>query len=70
MHGAFFFAFANRSRTREAPTPANKLYITEVHQDFDGDTKFPDINKNIWRETAREDHLDQPIPYSFVEYIK
>lgn len=23
MHGAFFFASANRSRTREAPTPTN-----------------------------------------------
>jgi dihydrofolate reductase len=55
---------------KQAIDRANKLYITEVHQDFDGDTKFPDINKNIWRETAREDHLDQPIPYSFVEYIK
>ena len=55
---------------KQAIDKANKLYITEVHQDFDGDTKFPEINKNIWREISREDHLDQPIPYSFVEYIK
>lgn len=53
---------------KQAIDKANKLYITEVHQDFEGDTKFPEIDKNIWQETAREDYLDKPIPYSFVEY--
>ncbi len=49
---------------------ANKLYITEVHKDFDGDVKFPEIDKNLWQEISRDDHLDAPIPYSFVEYKK
>lgn len=45
---------------------ANTLYITEIHQAPDGDTFFPIINKNIWKEVSREDHTD----YSFVTYKK
>lgn len=33
---------------------AGKLYITEVKGDFEGDIFFPEIDKNIWRETSRE----------------
>lgn len=50
---------------------ANKLYITEIHKDFKGETHFPVIDKQIWQETMREDfNLDEKntIPYSFVEY--
>lgn len=33
---------------------ADRLYITEIHADVEGDTKFPAIDKNIWHETHRE----------------
>lgn len=55
---------------RQSIEKANKLYITEIQQDFEGDTLFPAIDKNIWQETSREDYLDNSIPYSFVEYKK
>jgi dihydrofolate reductase len=55
---------------RQAIDKANKLYITEIHQDFKGDTLFPTIDKNAWQETSREDYSDNPIPYSFIEYKK
>jgi len=48
----------------------DKIYLTEVHHAFDGDTFFPAIDKTIWQETKREDfetdekHLCR---YSFVE---
>lgn len=54
----------------QAIEKADKLYITEVHKVFDGDVTFPEIDKNVWREIFREDHLDALIPYSFVEYKK
>lgn len=44
----------------------NKLYITHVHQTFDGDVFFPEIDKNVWHETWREDHPE----FSFVIYEK
>ncbi|MFA6427129.1 MAG: dihydrofolate reductase [Candidatus Magasanikbacteria bacterium] len=40
------------------------LYITHVHQVVDGDTFFPEIKKDTWEETWREDHEG----FSFVKY--
>jgi dihydrofolate reductase len=54
----------------QAIEKADKLYITEVHATFDGDIKFPEIDKKVWKEMSREDHLEALIPYSFVEYKK
>ena len=45
---------------------ADRLLITEVHKEVDGDTFFPEIDKKVWKETSREDHEG----YSFVEYKK
>lgn len=55
---------------KQAIDKASKLYITEVHKDFEGDTLFPIINKNIWKEIEREDYLENTVPYSFVTYKK
>lgn len=45
---------------------ADKLYITEVHEDINGDVYFPEIDKNVWRETSHENRDG----FSFVEYSK
>ena len=39
---------------RRAMSVTNKIYLTIIHNDFDGDTYFPDIEQNIWVETERE----------------
>ena len=49
----------------------DKLIITEVHEDFDGDTFFPEIDMNVWKETSREEHkADEKNKYdfAFVQY--
>jgi dihydrofolate reductase len=49
---------------------ANSLYITQINQDFDGDTFFPDFDRNLWAEVEREDVLDDPnvsFTYSFLK---
>lgn len=51
---------------KQAITSADKIYITEVEQEYKGDTYFPEIDKNIWRETLRESHDG----FSFVEYAR
>lgn len=38
---------------------AGKLYLTLVHQDFDADVYFPEIDYSEWAETSREDHFDE-----------
>jgi dihydrofolate reductase len=45
---------------------ADTLYITLVNQEPVGDTFFPKIDHNIWKEIWREDHEG----FSFVKYIK
>lgn len=47
---------------------SDKLYITEVAKTADADVFFPTIDPNEWQEISREAHLDEEIPYSFVEY--
>ena len=32
----------------------NKMYVTEINEEFEGDTFFPKINPEIWKETSRE----------------
>lgn len=48
---------------------ADRLYLTEIHADFAGDTHFPELDKAEWQEAERQDHTadtDNPYPYSFV----
>lgn len=35
---------------------ADKIYITEIHQNFNGDTFFPDFDKSKWKEVSRKHH--------------
>ena len=36
---------------------ANKLYLTEIQTSLEGDTYFPEFNKNQWKEISRTHHL-------------
>lgn len=58
---------------RETINLCDKLEITEVDAMPDGDTYFPEINPEIWKETEREDYPaddKNEYPYSFVTYEK
>ena len=35
---------------------ANRLYLTEINAEIDGDTFFPEYDKTQWRETSRQHH--------------
>lgn len=50
---------------------ADRLIITEIHDEFEGDTFFPDIDKSRWKEVSRSDckkDVVNPYDYSFVVY--
>ena len=57
----------------QAISIADKLDITEVHHSFDADVFFPEIDKNIWKESSREffkaDEKNK-YDYSFITYKK
>lgn len=46
----------------------DRMHLTLVHRDYEGDTYFPAFDKENWQETMREDFAateDQPA-YSFI----
>lgn len=50
---------------------ANRLYLTEVHAEVDGDIYFPEFDKSQWQETSRENYSacdKNPYDYSFIVY--
>ena len=50
---------------------ADKLYITRVHQDFEGDVFFPEIDTTVWELQSAEKISDDPqndFSYTFEIY--
>ena len=48
-----------------------KMYVTEIEKDFDGDTFFPIIDSEVWKETSREKGIkneENNLDYYFVTY--
>lgn len=43
---------------------ADRLELTEIHETYVGDTRFPPIDEDSWEEVAREDRVE----LSFVTY--
>jgi len=49
----------------------NKLYITEIKQDVEGDAHFPEFNCADWQKISHEkrrQETPQPLEYHFVTY--
>ncbi len=49
------------------------LDITIVHQEFEADVYFPEIDRNVWLEVSREDFKadeKNKYDYSFVRFVK
>jgi dihydrofolate reductase len=61
---------------QQALLQADRLYITHVDADVEGDAFFPEVNWHDWQEFKREDHQADPegrekrnpFDYSFVVY--
>jgi dihydrofolate reductase len=52
---------------------AHRLYLTEIKAEVTGDTIFPNINKNDWKELSRKSHAidtKHPFEFDFVVYEK
>lgn len=50
---------------------ADRLYLTEIQRDFEGDVHFPEYDRSRWREVSRKKHkLDDAgsLEYHFAVY--
>ena len=47
---------------------ADKLYITEIEKEYEGDTYFPDIDMNEWEIEKEIESEDKTVPHKFVVY--
>jgi dihydrofolate reductase len=48
---------------------ANRMYLTVVDADFEGDTYFPEYKIEEWKETSYEEHerdAENPYDYTFI----
>lgn len=58
---------------KQAMPLADVLDLTLVHESFDADAFFPEIDMSVWKEVNRADHLadeKNKYDYSFVQYKK
>ena len=56
---------------REALRVADRMYITRVMHDYEGDTSFPDIDLSEWELVAEEKHdrgEEYEYPFAFLTY--
>lgn len=49
------FVIGGEEIFREALKIADRILLTEIHRDFEGDAVFPPLPSAEWREAARED---------------
>ena len=47
---------------------ADRLYLTEVAAEVDGDVFFPEYDKKGWREVSRKTHAEEGLSYDWVVY--
>lgn len=63
------FVIGGAELYRQALPLADRLYLTEIHAEFQGDAFFPEFDRAVWRESARERHVGaNGLAFSFVTY--
>lgn len=54
---------------RQLLSQIQRIYLTEIHHQFEGDAYFPELNPDEWKEVSRERHAadeNNKYDYSFV----
>ena len=63
------FVIGGEKIFQQALPYANKIYLTRIDRDFEGDAHLFPLDKDAWRETAREEFgptQGNPYPYTFL----
>lgn len=65
------FVLGGASLYEQALPRADRLYLTQIHADFEGDVRMPPLDLSRWKEISREDRpadAGNPYSYSFLTY--
>jgi dihydrofolate reductase len=55
---------------RQALNRSGRIYLTRIHQHFEGDVFFPELNKAEWKEITHTNYpADEKNPYPFTIYV-
>ncbi|SER52124.1 dihydrofolate reductase [Nitrosomonas sp. Nm51] len=67
------FVIGGAQLYRQAIALSQRMYLTEIQRTFDGDTYFPEFDRDEWYELSREQHFspintanEAPLEYHFV----
>ncbi|MBY0500057.1 dihydrofolate reductase [Nitrosomonas ureae] len=61
------FIIGGEKLYRQTLDICQRMYITEIQSDFEGDVVFPEFDRNNWEEIQRDKHIsDAQIEYHFV----
>jgi len=64
--GDEIFIFGGANIYQQTLDIAQRMYLTFIHETFDGDTYFPDFDPDQWIETLRESHYpDEKNKYAY-----
>ena len=53
---------------QQALSFANRIYLTRIEKDFEGDTALFEIDLKVWKEVSREEFPNDPLPHTFLTY--
>lgn len=58
---------------RQLMPKVEKMYVTKIHEKFDGDAYFPVINEDEWDIIEKQEGLkneENPYNYEFITYVR
>jgi dihydrofolate reductase len=67
------FIFGGGEIFREGLPMVNKIYMTRIHENIQGDTRFPELNPVEWKEISRQDFSadeKNDHDYSFIDMVR
>lgn len=65
--GSDCFVIGGGEIYKQSLSYSEKIYLTLIDKDFEGDTEFPEINTE-WKEINKEDFESSGFNWSFIEY--
>ncbi|WML45007.1 dihydrofolate reductase [Neobacillus sp. PS3-40] len=61
-----FFVIGGAEIFKETFPNVDRLYLTRIHEEFDGDTYFPEFDLNKWKLVSKEKGIrDEKNPYDY-----